>query len=205
MPTNADIMGLLVPLAIVIAQMVTLIRLGMVMRRGRGQIMSARLGRHFGIWLVVGSAMEMVVYGSLICGVTGYSGDAIGQFMQAHGAAWTTVAWTCLAIPLCWMLVDPRRLVRTGWATALLAAMAVLAGAVSGSQIASLAGAVAARGGLDRLLRDDWVIVAQVGAMSAIIFAATALPMVGMILLIVHVGRARQAAGAGDGGKLEGR
>jgi len=199
MLTPTEISCLLVPLGILAAQVLVLIGLGSAFRRP-ARPLPAQLARYFGIWLVVAPGLELVFYGNLVCGLTGYGGDPVLRFMQEYGGFCIAAAWVFLAVPMSVLLVAPARLVRRRAALAVPAAMALLAAVLSASHVASLAGEVAARGGLGQLLRGHWATIGSMIALSVIALLVTAVPLLAMILLIVHSVRARRAAQASTKG-----
>jgi len=180
-----------------------LIGLVLSIRRGAGPL-PGRLARQFGIWLVVAPGIEMLFYGSLVCGLTGYSSDPFLRFMQGAGGHIAAAAWVLLAVPMCLMLADPRRLIRRRRVLAVPAAMALLAVTQSGSMVASMVLDVVDRGGLGQMLQGHWMIVGGIAVLSVIGLLVSAVPLLGMVMLIVHSARARSgptpATSGGDHG-----
>jgi len=186
------LLGVTLPLACMVAQVVTLVLLGRVLAR-RDRLLPAGLARHFCYWLIIAPGLELMFYGGLLGAAGGYPDEPhFLEFMQEEGAIYAAAAWVVLAICFCVQMSDTRRLY-TGWRGLVVTiAMAALAGMLSGTYLACLPGSLSRL--LDYAFRSatSWEM-AGLAWLNVVTFAIPTLPLLGLLMLIVHVARVRAA------------
>ena len=182
------------PQACMVAQLVTLVLLGRVLAR-RDRVLPPGLARHSCYWLIIAPGLELMFYGGLLGEACGYASNPhFLAFMREEGAICAAAAWVVLAICFCAQMADMRRLYAPWRGLVLTIAMAALAGMLLGTYLTSLPG------NLSLLFTHSYGAakarpwdVAGVAWFNVLAFAIPTLPLVGLLMLTVHLARARAA------------
>lgn len=192
MPIKPDEMiYLLLPLVLLVAQGITLGRMLMLLAR-RGQPISSGLARSFGIWLIVAPGFELMFYQGVLAAIAGpASRSGLLETLGQEGILIGAYVWVGLAVWMSTLLVEPEKLYRHRRGIAPVICLAMLAATFSATYLGYLAGA------LPHLLDASsglWMTALMAGTHLLAFIIPTA-PLAGLVLLIIHVARVPRSGG----------
>ena len=184
-----EMIYVLMPLVLLVAQAVTLVRMLALMAR-RGQAMSSRLARHFGIWLIVMPGFELMFYQGVLSAVAGPARNpGLMEILGNQGILFGAYAWMGLAIWMSISLVEPEKLYRNRCGIAPVVCLAMLAGTFSATYLGYLAFALPSMLGAS----SGFMMTALLAVAHSLAFIIPTAPLAGLVLMLIHIGQVRAA------------